>query len=1474
MPDLLKTTRELMADAEKQAGGRVAMSRGAKDLVRMDMLAQLLPPPVYSLPFAEGGEITVDDTAEYEAYVRSMGDDPSTMTIDQWRAQRQLSAPPVVRQEQGAEGRSEASPGAVQTRLPDPPFLPMDEGRRGPGPLQPDEGDYSFMQAPYERERAAQIARAYDDPSNAIAPLPSSYEDMRRLQAMGMVDEQGRQTDTPSPGSRAVQWATRPIGGPAGEAYEAIAPYVQKVLDPALGAMPQTQGFESISRLLGGPDISKNVTKTLVPDQITPLDVALTAIPAGMGARSGLKAGESVGRAAVRGLLEGFALDPTQPGQALRGLGSLMPEGAVGRTIAPPALVRPGRGVSPTEGEALAPLAGGAPKRGEVPRSTLKPDELYDRLIDAKQQAVSHPRRANAFEADFNRLSAEADRNPTFANYLQTKGVEKPTWAGELPSYAVYQNIGDARREFLREPGRSLDELQTFADELTAKAGGNTRYTVELTPAPAASPAKEAGAEATGTSAAEAGSLDDLGITGTAKQQLNRVNQLADEGRITRAQAADYKESILEGAKEAAVPSRMAYSQARNAALYDDAAKPFIERAQASAADGQTRYVYATPSGREPFGITTKTPTTEALSRFWKVTPDGTASQVAVPKFGSSKERLAWLKAQNASALPGTAPAGAGRRTWAEIEAEQAANRFTPGNINPSGPPPGATQRVTSPTRPPAAPPPTRGGTSLAEPPAGGGPPLPPTGAGAADEPFAANIRLSKYPDEVRETIRTWADDHADLVQDARRGVRSDAQVLEDARSLVDDVGGDFDKIQKGWKPGQAWNAEEVTAIRGALTDSTRKVMETALLSRSVDSMANQALLADAILEQQKLQQIVHGVTAEAGRSLRAFRQSTTEALAGGDVARMQELLRLSIGKSEPAELARLADAIKALDPANPTSVNKFIRNINKPGFWDKLHFYWMNSILSGPITQARNIVGNTGATLYSPVQRLGAAAIEQPLAAIQGRQAQRFWQEAPASVAGMFHGIPEGVRGAITTARTGISPRAAAKMDVRPSPIGGVFGRIVGAPVTGLGMMDEFFSAINYRSGLWANAQRMARTEGLRGEALTNRIANLISDPPPGLMKQATEGAENLVFRGDVGDMARSAAFLRSKVPGGRYILPFLNTPANLLKYGIKNSPLGLLDATAWKKALAGNPEGADELANAFVGSAIAASLSTMVATGVMDITAAVPVNAAERDRFFREGKMPFSVRIPGIGWVEYKQLPMLDTTFTLVASAVDGIRRGEDVSGIASQAGANIATNLLDKSYMSGIGDLLDVVQDPTRYAERYVTRQLSGYMPFSGLSRQSAGFIDTTVRDPEGFKETIQSQIPFASKGVPPRLTAFGEEAKRGLPSPMKVSEPKQSDVDKVLGELGIEVGFVGNLAAADVLSDDEEREYQRLYQEVAGKLVYMDLVDLIAAEAWKTADQSEKQELIEKTTASSRAEVRKALASLIEKQVATR
>src|SRR3990167_2248277 len=226
-----------------------------------------------------------------------------------------------------------------------------------------------------------------------------------------------------------------------------------------------------------------------------------------------------------------------------------------------------------------------------------------------------------------------------------------------------------------------------------------------------------------------------------------------------------------------------------------------------------------------------------------------------------------------------------------------------------------------------------------------------------APEPgFAANIRLSKYPEDLRGEIKKWADANPEEVQKARRGVRPDAQVLADAKALTEEIGGDFEKLQRRWKPGEAWNAEELVAIRGTLRAKTKAAVEAGKKARQTHVIQDEVEAIAAVQEAARIQEIVHGVTAEAGRALRSFRQEAFDATIANDPRKLEELLRRVGGRDHVGEL--LGD-LSRLDPNNPAQVNHFIRNAMKPTLRDKLYYVFINSILSGPKTHIINALSN-----------------------------------------------------------------------------------------------------------------------------------------------------------------------------------------------------------------------------------------------------------------------------------------------------------------------------------------------------------------------------------------------------------------------------------------------------------------------------------------------------------------------------------
>ena len=777
------------------------------------------------------------------------------------------------------------------------------------------------------------------------------------------------------------------------------------------------------------------------------------------------------------------------------------------------------------------------------------------------------------------------------------------------------------------------------------------------------------------------------------------------------------------------------------------------------------------------------------------------------------------------------------------------------------------TKSVIPPGAAAASPPATTAGPS-SSPASAAAPPIEPPAAALADAPdpdgFAGNIRLEKYPDDIQSTIKEWADANPEAVQEARRGTRDNATTVAAAQELVEDTGGDWTKLQRSWKPGEAWNAEEITAIRGALTEKTNAVIEAARLAQTDDSAVNQARLIAALADQARIQQVVHGVTAEAGRALQAFRMNADEIAGHPDVAVLRQALdQVGLDNSKITDIAK---KLTNGELNTPVKVNNFIRNVTKPTMWDYITEVWINALLSSPKTHIINALSNTVNALSSPIERGFAAAVDIPLSRVQKRARARFFSEVTADAFGLIEGVPEGLRASLSVLKSGDALTAgASKIEMRRQAFKGPIGTLIRAPGTALETADAWFYTLNYRAALNSSIIRQARGEGLKGDALVNRIAELKANPTEALTKSASQTANYRVFRGDPGSFTRDIMRLTSKYPALKIVVPFLRTPVNILKYGIERSPVGLLSPQLRRNLMNGSPEAADQLGRIVMGSGIAAAIAYGVAEG--NITGAVPDNATARDRFFREGKLPFAVKVGGT-WIQFQRLEPFNQTLSQIAALAESGKKGASLDKTAAEVATAIGVNLVNQSYLTGISNLLNAMKEPDRYGSDWVSRLASSFIPGSSALRTAAQATDSTVRRPEGTLETIKANIPGLSSSVPSRLDAFGNEVERTTPawSPIQIAPDRQSQVDAELEALGIEVGFVGNSIGGNTLS----RYEQHTYQKMAGQMTEMLLERLVVQPDYIQLTPEERAQQIDGLIADAREPVRDVLETVIESE----
>jgi len=318
----------------------------------------------------------------------------------------------------------------------------------------------------------------------------------------------------------------------------------------------------------------------------------------------------------------------------------------------------------------------------------------------------------------------------------------------------------------------------------------------------------------------------------------------------------------------------------------------------------------------------------------------------------------------------------------------------------------------------------------------------------------AGNIRIDNLTNltEVAQAIRDAANANNDFIGD-RRGVITDGQVLD----LADALGMDAAQLSQR-RLGEAFNAEQVVAARKLLLQSattTADAMKKAAAGTDEDVLE----YARAKARHQMIQAQVAGLTAEAGRALRAFRSLIGETQAAG----VDQFLRTATARTlfQLRAEAKLGSLL-----GDPESVSKFVRDSRKRGFWDMLLEYWINGLISGPTTHITYSVGNTILALEKAVPETGVAALIGAARRAGGRTGEVVHLgEVREQLAAAGRSIPSALKAAVDAFRTGVTTLLPGEK-VRALPFQPNTSGVPGAAI------DEAFRYSDLGSGLFGAAR------------------------------------------------------------------------------------------------------------------------------------------------------------------------------------------------------------------------------------------------------------------------------------------------------------------------------------------------------------------------------------------------------------------
>jgi hypothetical protein len=558
------------------------------------------------------------------------------------------------------------------------------------------------------------------------------------------------------------------------------------------------------------------------------------------------------------------------------------------------------------------------------------------------------------------------------------------------------------------------------------------------------------------------------------------------------------------------------------------------------------------------------------------------------------------------------------------------------------------------------------------------------------------------------------------------------------------------------------------------------------------------ALAVKAFATQMAIQKYFENAKSEAGRTLNIL-QSLSKPKS--DYAKaVNDIITKAGGGDVDRVLQQVADLGDPATGGDPSKISQYMANADKLSGRDLFLYGFYNTILSNVphilakkgLSDATMGVWNL-ATRYT-AEKLGTGAV------------------APGETAAMAYGYAASMQDAIRLAGRGIvtgdrqfepgygtmdavtdplgKDRITALADGAPpalttdQPTRGALDYLkMALPTRWIGAADDLAKYVNYRAELRAMAFRDGTAKGLGGQDLADHIDQTMDVPPVAMHEQAVTAALRSTFQepltglgAKLQDTADSINIplpgTSFKIPFGRMILPFVKIPANMAATVYRNSPLPLAFPSEQIKAELAAGGATRDLAISRIGLGSAGALATLgLALGGL-ITGRGPNDPSLNRAWRAAGNQPYSLTIGGTPY-SYNQVDPVGMMLGAVADSVDTMRFAHDQSrgDIASSLMFGMGNAMLSKTYLSGLSNFFDALQQPEKEGSNYVDRFASSLLVPGAVAAVGTA-TDPWMRAHYDLLDSIEARLPILREGQPPLRSLWGDPipAKDGFMPPL--------------------------------------------------------------------------------------------------------
>lgn len=402
-------------------------------------------------------------------------------------------------------------------------------------------------------------------------------------------------------------------------------------------------------------------------------------------------------------------------------------------------------------------------------------------------------------------------------------------------------------------------------------------------------------------------------------------------------------------------------------------------------------------------------------------------------------------------------------------------------------------------------------------------------------------------------------------------------------------------------------------------------------------------------------------------------------------------------------------------------------------------------------------------------------------------------------------------------------------------------YRNIVGLPTRALGAADEFFKTMRYRAYVQAEAAANATQAGLKGDDFTRFVREKMEaaiDPATGqaLDANALREAQVTTFQQELlkGTVGATIQNVRSQHPALTFVLPFVKTPINVLRYGWKMTPGLNLIQKEFRENIKG-VHGVESQAHAYgqmmLGSTFMGLAATMVLNGKM--TGGGPKEPGLLKELRAAGWQPYSYVIDrpdgSKKYIPMGRLDPVSMSMSMMADLVEALQadpEGDQTEiGIGTLALA-LAKNFSDKTFLQNIHQAVEAMGDETGdKGEKLLANIAGNTIPLSSAMRGVSP--DPYLREARSFIDEMLKNVPGYSETLPPSRDVFGDPIQRriGLTSNSE-ADLVEAEHTRMMIDAGrslvskIEPKFEG-VDLRDITLSNGRNAYDRL-QELGGQL----------------------------------------------------